>query len=51
MLALHAGASEAELADAFDIRGFHDAVLGGGAVPLSVLERLVDNWIAASKGA
>jgi len=43
--------AKAELGDAFDIRGFHDAVLGGGAVPLSVLERLVDNWIAASKGA
>ncbi len=41
--------ARAELGDHFDIRGFHDAVLGGGAVPLSVLERLVERWIAAAK--
>lgn len=34
------------LGDKFDIKGFHDTVLGGGSVPLSVLERMVDNWIA-----
>ncbi len=31
----------------FDIRGFHDTLLGGGAPPLSILESLVDRWIAA----
>lgn len=36
-----------ELGDQFDIRGFHDTVLGGGAVPLSILERLVEGWITA----
>jgi len=38
--------AEQALGDKFDIRGFHDAVLGGGAVPLSVLETMIDQWIA-----
>ncbi|GAB5459247.1 MAG: DUF885 domain-containing protein [Henriciella sp.] len=38
--------AEAELGDAFDIRAFHDTVLGGGALPLTILERRVDAWIA-----
>ena len=38
--------AEQALGDKFDIRGFHDAVLGGGAVPLSVLETMVEQWVA-----
>ncbi|EAQ28275.1 Uncharacterized conserved secreted protein [Erythrobacter sp. NAP1] len=45
---LRAKAAE-ELGDDFDIRGFHDTVLDGGSMPLSVLERRVDNWIASVK--
>ncbi len=41
--------AEAELGEEFDIRAFHDAVLGGGALPLEILERRVDNWIAGVK--
>ncbi len=37
------------LGDKFDIRGFHDAVLGGGAVPLPVLERVINDWIDSQK--
>jgi uncharacterized protein (DUF885 family) len=37
--------AEAELGDGFDIRGFHDAVLGGGAMPLTLLERRIEHWI------
>ncbi len=38
------------LGPAFDIRAFHDLVLGGGALPLEILERRVDEWIAAQRG-
>jgi uncharacterized protein (DUF885 family) len=40
-----------ELGDTFDIRGFHDAVLGGGALPLAILERRVNDWIAEKKAS
>ena len=43
--------AEEELGDSFDIRGFHDTVLGGGSVPLSILEKRVDQWIASVKEA
>jgi uncharacterized protein (DUF885 family) len=33
--------------DGFDIRAFHDLVLGSGSVSLPALRRLVDDWIAA----
>jgi uncharacterized protein (DUF885 family) len=43
--ALRARAEE-ELGEAFDIKDFHDAVLGSGALPLAVLGSVVDAWIA-----
>jgi len=38
-----------ELGAKFDIRGFHDEVLGAGALPLDVLEQRIDRWIAHVK--
>ncbi|MBT8486396.1 MAG: DUF885 domain-containing protein [Phycisphaerae bacterium] len=37
--------AEAKLTRSFDLRAFHDVVLGAGSVPLSVLERRVEAWI------
>ena len=42
--------AETALGPKFDLRRFHDAVLGQGAVPLDVLETQIDAWIAAEKG-
>lgn len=39
--------AEAALGDRFDIRAFHEQVLGTGALPLPVLEAKIDRWIAA----
>ncbi|MBV7258336.1 DUF885 domain-containing protein [Erythrobacter crassostreae] len=45
------GKAEKELGEDFDVRGFHDTVLGAGALPLSILEKRVDQWIASVKPA
>ncbi len=39
--------AESRLAGRFDIKGFHDIVLGHGAVPMETLERLVADWVSA----
>ncbi len=48
ILELRAQATE-QLGDKFDIRGFHDTVLGGGALPLLLLEQRVNDWVASQQ--
>ena len=38
-----------ELGDAFDVRAFHDEVLGAGAVPLNILDARIRAWVAREK--
>jgi uncharacterized protein (DUF885 family) len=39
--------AEAALGSRFDIKAFHDTVLGSGGVPLETLDRMVSEWAAA----
>ena len=43
--------AEAALGDDFDLRRFHEAVLGPGSLPITVLESHIDRFIAAESGA
>ena len=38
-----------ELGEKFDIKAFHDVVLTGGSMPMALLEKRVDQWIARTK--
>jgi prolyl oligopeptidase len=37
--------AETRLGDQFDVRAFHDALLGDGALPLDILQQRMDQWI------
>ena len=39
--------AELQLGANFDIRAFHDELLGAGALPLDLLEQRMDKWLAA----
>lgn len=41
--------AQQELGDDFDIRDFHRVILTNGAVPLTIMEQLVDEYIAEKK--
>ncbi|MBC2652756.1 DUF885 domain-containing protein [Novosphingobium flavum] len=43
--------AEAALGDRFDIKAFDDLLISDGSQPLGILERRVDQWIAARKAA
>jgi uncharacterized protein (DUF885 family) len=48
ILSLRESAQKA-LLEKFDLSAFHDVVLLGGAVPMSVLEHKVNQWITQQK--
>jgi len=41
-------AAQAQLGAAFDMRQFHSVVLGSGSLPLSILQKQIDSWVAGS---
>ena len=41
--------AQAELGPAFDLKAFHDVVLGAGAMPMTLLEQRVDAWIETQR--
>ena len=41
--------AEKDLGTGFDVRAFHDVVLGSGSVPLNVLENNVNRWIGEQR--
>jgi uncharacterized protein (DUF885 family) len=41
--------AEKELGAKFDVRAFHAEVLGSGALPMTVLETKIDDWIATAR--
>ena len=49
MMELRARA-ESSLGTRFNVKDFHAAVIDNGSMPLAVLEKLVDEWIAAGGG-
>lgn len=41
--------AERELGESFDLRAFHDALLGDGSLPLAVVEAKMNDWIEAQR--
>jgi uncharacterized protein (DUF885 family) len=42
--------AKTQLGPKFDLKAFHDEILDSGALPLDILEKQVDDWIATQKG-
>ncbi|MBV8520181.1 MAG: DUF885 domain-containing protein [Acidobacteria bacterium] len=43
--------AQRQLGEKFDIRAFHDELLGAGPLPMSLLETRMNDWIRAQKGS
>ena len=41
--------AQKQLGDKFDLRAFHDIVVGNGSLPIAVLEEIVEEWVAAQQ--
>jgi uncharacterized protein (DUF885 family) len=42
--------AQAELGPRYDFRAFNDAVVTGGNVPMTVLGRVIDAYVASARG-
>ena len=47
----YASKAKDQLGDRFDLKEFHEVVLTNGGMPLEVLERVADDYIAEKKGS
>ena len=43
--------AETVLGEKFDVRAFHDKILENGALPLSILEQIIDDWLSQEQKA
>ena len=43
--------AESELGNKFDLREFHETILGNGGMPLGILDEVVNEWIEETKSA
>jgi uncharacterized protein (DUF885 family) len=43
--------AQANLGSKFDIKSFHDEILGAGAMPLDLLDSRIENWISQTASA
>jgi uncharacterized protein (DUF885 family) len=41
--------AEQELGSKFDLKAFHDQILLGGSMPLTILEQRIKRWISATR--
>ncbi len=41
--------AEKALGEKFDLRAFHDTIIGNGSLPIAILEEIINDWISDQK--